>query len=157
MTDKNISFFSSPIGYLRIVTHENFVTGLSFHEGKESQMPPASDPLHREVHKQLQEYFQKNRTSFRLPLQPGGSSFQKKVWEKLQDIPCGQTITYLQLAELLGDPKAVRAVGRANGQNPLAILIPCHRVIGAGGKLTGYGGGIHRKKWLLRHEGALLL
>lgn len=157
MTVKNISFFSSPIGYLRIVTNKNFVTGLSFHEEKKSEMPPANDTLHRRIHEQLHNYFRGNPTSFRLPLQPEGTSFQRSVWEKLLDIPCGQTITYLQLAKRLGDPKKVRAVGRANGQNPIALLIPCHRVIGAGGKLTGYGGGIHRKKWLLRHEGALLL
>ena len=94
---------------------------------------------------------------FDLPLAPVGTPFQQRVWTALLNIPHGVTISYGELATRLGDPKASRAVGLANGRNPISIIIPCHRVIGANGNLTGYGGGLDRKEWLLRHEGALLL
>jgi len=106
---------------------------------------------------QLHEYFDRRRTVFDLPLAPVGTPFQQRVWTALLDIPHGVTISYGELATRLGDPKASRAVGLANGRNPISIVIPCHRVIGANGNLTGYGGGLDRKEWLLRHEGALLL
>jgi methylated-DNA-[protein]-cysteine S-methyltransferase len=87
----------------------------------------------------------------------GGTEFERKVWHELRAIPCGITISYGELARRLGNPNLMRAVGLANGKNPIAVIVPCHRVIGADGKLTGYGGGLHRKEWLLRHEGALLI
>jgi methylated-DNA-[protein]-cysteine S-methyltransferase len=93
----------------------------------------------------------------KLPVETTGTSFQQTVWRALRDIPCGQTISYAELAQRIGRPPAVRAVGLANGANPASIVVPCHRVIGANGSLTGYGGGIERKRWLLRHEGALLI
>src|SRR5262249_24110328 len=89
-----------------------------------------------------------------LPVETGGTPFQRDVWSALRNIPCGRTISYAQLAAIIGRPKAVRAVGLANGSNPIGVVVPCHRVIGADGSLTGYGGGIERKRWLLRHEGA---
>ena len=98
---------------------------------------------------QLKNYFTGKILAFNIPLNPEGTNFQKKVWEELLKIPYGETITYMELAVRLGDPKAIRAVGTANGRNPIAILIPCHRVIGAGNKLTGYAGGIWRKKHCL--------
>ncbi len=101
---------------------------------------------------QLQEYFEGTRDSFSLKLSPNGTEFQKRVWDALQDIPYGKTISYLELSKTLGDVKAIRAVAAANGKNPLWIVIPCHRVIGSDGSLTGYAGGLHRKKWLLDHE-----
>ncbi len=101
---------------------------------------------------QFQEYFEGKRKYFDLKLNPKGTEFQKKVWEALQEIPYGKTISYLELSKRLGDPKAIRAVAAANGKNPLWIVIPCHRVIGSNGDLTGYAGGLHRKKWLLEHE-----
>jgi len=101
---------------------------------------------------QLQEYFDGQRESFSLKLSPNGTDFQKRVWDALQDIPYGKTISYLELSKTLGDVKAIRAVAAANGKNPLWIVIPCHRVIGSDGSLTGYAGGLHRKKWLLDHE-----
>jgi methylated-DNA-[protein]-cysteine S-methyltransferase len=104
---------------------------------------------------QLDEYFGGTRTSFDLPLAPSGSTFELSVWELLRAIPPGQTASYGDLARKLGDPTLARAVGRANGQNPLPIVVPCHRVIGADGSLVGFGGGIERKRWLLEHEGAL--
>lgn len=101
---------------------------------------------------QLGEYFAGQRTTFDLPLEPDGTAFERSVWEELTRIPYGQTISYGQLAHRLGNPKAVRAVGRANGQNPISIIIPCHRVIGASGQLVGYGGGLDRKRFLLDLE-----
>ncbi len=102
---------------------------------------------------QLDEYFQQRRRTFDLPLRPEGTDFQRKVWAALQTIPYGTTITYGQLAERIGNPAAVRAVGRANGVNPIPVIIPCHRVIGAGGALTGFGGGLPLKEALLHLEG----
>ena len=101
---------------------------------------------------QLNEYFEGTRTSFDLLLNPKGTKFQQKVWTKLLDIPFGKTTSYLEQSKRVGDVKAIRAVASANGKNPIAIIIPCHRVIGSNGSLTGYAGGLWRKKWLLDHE-----
>jgi AraC family transcriptional regulator of adaptative response/methylated-DNA-[protein]-cysteine methyltransferase len=106
------------------------------------------------VQSELQEYFDGNRKNFTGPLHTLGTDFQKSVWKTLQDIPFGQTCSYKQQAIALGNPKAIRAVASANGSNPISIIIPCHRVIGSDGSLTGYGGGLHRKKWLLDYEKA---
>lgn len=102
--------------------------------------------------RQLQEYFEGTRNQFDLKLNPEGTEFQKKVWKQLQTIPFGKTISYLELSQQLGDTKAIRAVANANVKNPLWIIIPCHRVIGSNGSLTGYAGGLQRKQWLLKHE-----
>lgn len=104
---------------------------------------------------QLQDYFAGKRQVFDFALAPQGTSFQKKVWNELKNIPFGKTISYLDLAKRLGDPKVIRAAASANGKNPLPIVIPCHRVIGSDGSLTGYAGGLWRKKWLLEHEGII--
>lgn len=101
---------------------------------------------------QLNEYFNGTRQQFSLKLNPEGTEFQKRVWNELLNIPYGKTLSYLQLTKQLGDAKAIRAVANANGKNPIWIIIPCHRVIGSDGSLTGYAGGLHRKKWLLEHE-----
>lgn len=101
---------------------------------------------------QLNEYFEGKRTQFDLQLNLTGTDFQKKVWDALLKIPHGKTCSYMELSKTLGDPKAIRAVAAANGKNPLWIIVPCHRVIGSDGSLTGYAGGLHRKKWLLDHE-----
>jgi methylated-DNA-[protein]-cysteine S-methyltransferase len=108
------------------------------------------------VESQLNEYFGGSRTTFDLPLEPSGTDFQLNVWELLRKIPYGVTTSYGELARRLGDPKASRAVGAANGANPIPIIVPCHRVVGSKGELTGFGGGIERKRWLLEHEGALI-
>lgn len=120
---------------------------------------PAPEPAwHRDegpfaqVCEQLTEYFAGNLQEFDVRLAPAGTEFQKKVWQELCRIPFGASISYGELAQRIGQPKASRAVGAANGQNPISIIVPCHRVIGANGTLTGYGGGIERKKWLLEHE-----
>jgi methylated-DNA-[protein]-cysteine S-methyltransferase len=111
--------------------------------------------LRNAIH-QLQEYFQGQRQSFSLPLAPPGTPFQQRVWQELQRIPFGTTLTYRELAQRLGMPQAARAVGHANGRNPLAIVIPCHRLIGSNGQLRGYAGGIALKQRLLQHEGIQL-
>ena len=98
------------------------------------------------------KYFSKKREAFSFNLQPSGTDFQKRVWNALVTIPYGKTVTYQHMANTLGDPKVIRAAASANGKNPIAIVIPCHRVIGSDGSLTGYAGGLHRKKWLLAHE-----
>lgn len=115
----------------------------------------STDPYLFGVINQLNEYFDGTRKKFNVPLDVEGTEFQKRVWKELQKIPYGKTISYKTLSEKLGDVKAVRAVGKANGQNPIAIIIPCHRVIGADGKLTGYAGGLDIKEKLLHLEGAL--
>lgn len=101
---------------------------------------------------QLKSYFKNERKCFDLKLNPEGTNFQKKVWQQLKTIPYGKTISYLQLAKQLGNTKVIRAAANANGKNPLCIIIPCHRVIGSNGSLTGYAGGLHRKQWLINHE-----
>ena len=118
-------------------------------ETEESQEIP---PELQEAVKQLQQYFQGKRQHFDLKLQPKGTDFQQKVWKELVKIPFGNTTSYLELSRKLGDVKAIRAVAAANGKNPLWIIVPCHRVIGSDGSLTGYAGGLHRKKWLLDFE-----
>src|SRR5437762_405142 len=103
----------------------------------------------------LADHFAGTRTTFDLPLDAGGTAFERRVWDALRTIPYGRTLSYSELARRLGDPRATRAVGAANGKNPIPIIVPCHRVIGANGALTGFGGGLDRKRWLLEHEGAL--
>jgi len=149
------SVYESPIGPLEIIIRDQALC--SIHFLNESTDDTNYVPLNSNIRKQLDEYFDHQSTTFDLPLSPEGTPFQLKVWKELQNVPYGTTITYGELSEQIGDTKAVRAVGRANGQNPIPIIIPCHRVIGQNQKLTGYAGGIERKKWLLRHEGALLL
>ena len=115
-------------------------------------MAAAAGPL-REARRQLEEYFAGHRREFDLPLRLHGTQFQRRVWDVLTEIPYGVTWSYGQLAKRIDHPNASRAVGLANGRNPISILVPCHRVIGANGSLTGYGGGLDRKQWLLAHEG----
>ncbi|MBK7212963.1 MAG: methylated-DNA--[protein]-cysteine S-methyltransferase [Bacteroidales bacterium] len=142
--------YDSPLGKLRISGSENGITEVIYlsDESLASEVPECLSNCVQ----QLKEYFEGKRIDFSVEVNPVGTDFQKRVWTELLNIPFGQTISYMQLAQRLGDPKAVRAVGHANGQNRINILIPCHRVIGSGGKLTGYGGGLWRKDWLLKHE-----
>jgi len=114
------------------------------------------NPILQLARRQLDEYFARTRTSFDLPLDAEGTAFERRVWDLLRAIPYGTTTSYGELARRLGEPKEARAVGAANGKNPIPIIVPCHRVIGANGDLTGFGGGLERKRWLLEHEGALL-
>ena len=151
----HVSHFKSPIGVLQLgFNSNNELTVAQFKE--EEQASHTSNGIGIEeiqiAIKQLTEYFGGQRTQFELKLAPEGTKFQKKVWEQLKQIPYGKTISYQKMANSLGDPKVIRAAASANGKNPIAIIIPCHRVIGSDGKLVGYAGGIHRKKWLLDHE-----
>lgn len=146
----------SPVGPLSIVVDdEGRLVELSFG----SRSPVSDSPAAGNgsiVAGQLREYFAGQRRSFELELAPRGTPFQLAVWNALQRIPYGHTISYGELARRIGKPAAVRAVGAANGANPIAVIVPCHRVIGSNGALTGYGGGIERKQWLLAHEGRRL-
>lgn len=141
----------SPIGLLTIEETDGAITALRF--GGETVSPPPT-PLLQRAAQQLTEYFAARRRRFDLPLRPQGTAFQQAAWSALCDIPYGQTRTYAQQAAAIGNPKACRAVGMANHCNPLPLFIPCHRVIGAGGKLTGYAGGLAVKRFLLELEQA---
>jgi methylated-DNA-[protein]-cysteine S-methyltransferase len=150
----------SPVGPLRLTGDGSSLTGvyLSPHRYGPGEFPDAArgtDPVLGEAARQLAAYFAGKLTEFELPLAPAGTAFRQRVWAELLTIPYGTTISYLDLARRVADERAVRAVGGANGRNPISIIIPCHRVIGANGSLVGYGGGLERKRWLLTHEGAL--
>lgn len=145
------AYYNSPIGFVKITGTEENIIGVDFIDSNPEQESELL-PLLENCIQQLDEYFHYKRQQFDVPVMPQGSSFQKRVWEKLKKIPYGTTCSYLQIARQIGNPRAIRAVGGANGKNPIAIIIPCHRVIGANGKLIGYGGGIWRKEWLLKHE-----
>lgn len=136
--------YQSPIGNLKLTTGGGFLKEMHFTE--EDSVRKSSDPVLKKAIRQLDEYFEGKRTDFDLPLMPDGTEFQKRVWDRLLKISFGSTLTYLELAKQLGDANVIRAVGRANGQNPIPVIIPCHRVIGSNGKLIGYGGGIERKR-----------
>ena len=145
----------SPIGPLGLIATEAGLTGVSFHA--HAFPSEGSSPILEEAVAQLASYFQGERTSFDLPLDVHGSEFQRRCWLALATIPYGQTVSYGEQARRLGyGPEKARAVGAANGQNPLPLVLPCHRVIGADGSLTGFGGGLPMKRFLLEHEGALL-
>jgi methylated-DNA-[protein]-cysteine S-methyltransferase len=145
-----VAYIQTPIGIAEIKGDENGLASVSV---LDTNKPIGTVPdVLESAAKQFQEYFEGTRTEFDLKLNPEGTDFQKKVWEALQEIPFGKTISYLDLSKQLGDVKAIRAVASANGKNPLWIVVPCHRVIGTNGDLTGYAGGLHRKKWLLEHE-----
>jgi methylated-DNA-[protein]-cysteine S-methyltransferase len=149
----NAIIHDSPVGPLTLVSDGGCLVGLHF----EGWNPPAgalhkSDALLTTTARQLDAYFAGRLKTFELPLAPRGTPFQQRVWLALRDIPFGETRSYGQLAAALGKPSAMRAVGAANGRNPIAIVVPCHRVIGADGSLTGFGGGIERKRVLLRLE-----
>lgn len=145
-----IAFINTPLGTAKIRGDENGVSVISIlHEGEISKTIPLEL---KEAVKQLQEYFDGKRQTFTFQTNPKGTDFQKKVWQELLKIPYGKTTSYLELSKKLGDVKAIRAVASANGKNPLWIVVPCHRVIGSDGSLTGYAGGLWRKQWLLEHE-----
>jgi len=147
---------ASPIGTLLLTGTQEGLTGIYMETGAATaaavQSAVRDTTRFTEVKRQLKEYFDGTRRTFDLTLLPEGTAFQKMVWDALRDIPYGTTISYQELANRIGAEKAVRAVGAANGANPIPIIIPCHRVIGADGSLTGYGGGIERKRWLLDLE-----
>ncbi|MGH7673103.1 MAG: methylated-DNA--[protein]-cysteine S-methyltransferase [Gemmatimonadales bacterium] len=158
----------TPLGDLVLTASDAAVTGVYFPTSRRGPPPtgssgwaqdsgqgPAGELLAR-ARRQLTEYFAHTRTTFDLPLEALGSAFEHRVWNALRTIPYGATTSYSELARRLGDVHATRAVGAANGKNPIPIIVPCHRVVGAKGELTGFGGGLERKRWLLEHEGALM-
>lgn len=150
---KNLFFHSTKIGKVGIVDNGECITELYFAKDRdENSLGTKETPLQKEAKKQLEEYFKGSRKDFNLPLDPKGTQFQKNVWKALETIPYGQTWSYKQVAEAVDSPKAYRAVGMANNRNPISIVIPCHRVIGANGKLVGYGGGLEIKRYLLDLE-----
>jgi len=144
------AYIKTPLGIAEIIGDANGIAVISIHdEGISSTTIPS---VLTEAVTQLNEYFNGNRHDFSFRLNPSGTDFQQKVWQELCNIPFGKTISYLDLSKKLGDVKAIRAVASANGKNPLWIAVPCHRVIGTDGSLTGYAGGLWRKKWLIEHE-----
>jgi methylated-DNA-[protein]-cysteine S-methyltransferase len=150
------SYVESPLCRIVVQGDGQFITGLHMPSHRHwSDIGPdwqeADEPFHA-IRQQLNEYFAGQRQEFDLPLKLAGTPFQQRVWQELVRIPFGKTITYAQLAQRVGKPTAFRAVGSANGRNPISIIVPCHRVIGADGTLTGYGGGVDRKQWLLDWE-----
>jgi methylated-DNA-[protein]-cysteine S-methyltransferase len=156
----------SPVGELLLTATADGLRGIQFAAGagrhrpdaewrRVEARPGAASSAMAAARAQLDAYFAGELTEFTVPLAAAGTPFQERVWAALRGIAFGETISYLELARRVGDPKAVRAVGGANGRNPIPVIVPCHRVIGADGSLTGFGGGIERKRWLLRHEGAL--
>ena len=152
---KNMIYYKSPIGNLIIMEEENAIIKLCFKEQEIINIKDIQEfetPLLKKAKKQLEEYFEGKRKKFDLALRLNGTSFQNKVWKALLDIPYGETRSYKDIAIAVGNEKACRAVGMANNKNPISIIIPCHRVVGANGKLVGYGGGLDKKEKLLNIE-----
>lgn len=157
--DTEIIYYNSPVGWLQLQASGNELQSLLFCETEkhkailpgEKITQPVS-PVLKETVKQLNAYFKGELIHFSIRLSPSGTVFQQTVWKALQQIPFGRTVSYLDLSKNISNPKAIRAVGTANGSNPIAIIIPCHRVIGSSGEMVGYGGDLWRKKWLLAHE-----
>lgn len=153
------AYIKTPLGIAKIVGDENGISVISvLDEGEVCSASSLSlgssiiPSILQEAISQINDYFEGKRTDFTFKLNPSGTEFQQKVWKGLLEIPFGKTMSYLELSKKLGDVKAIRAVASANGKNPLWIVVPCHRVIGTDGSLTGYAGGLWRKKWLLEHE-----
>ena len=154
MTELVSTYYHSPVGILKISGTDEYISEVSFHDktqmqkGRKKNLPPMI------IHclEQLIQYFNGERKVFELPLNQPGTKFQQEVWSNLLTIPYGKTISYLDLAKMIGDIKATRAVANANGKNNIAIIVPCHRVIGSNQDLVGYSGGLSKKRWLLEHE-----
>lgn len=146
-----IDYFQSPIGTIELAANDKALVSLVF---KDCSTPTQPHSILENAKHQLAEYFSGTRKRFELPLATPGTQFQQQVWQQLANIPFGETRTYRDIAVSLKNPKAVRAVGSANGKNPISIFVPCHRVIGSNGTLTGYAWGVERKAWLLEHEQA---
>jgi methylated-DNA-[protein]-cysteine S-methyltransferase len=147
------AYYSSPVGELIIESDNDKIITLGFlKDSKQEEIP---SPIIDQCKLELEEYFSGHRKFFSFEMELRGTDFQIKVWNELLNIPFGKTISYEELAIRVGNIKSIRAVGLANGQNPIAIVVPCHRVIGKSGELVGYGGGLDKKIWLLQHEGAI--
>ena len=147
----DVAYYKTPIGIAKIMGNKDGIVSVSVMDDKIAPTTDIPESL-QECVSQLDAYFQKKRKNFDVKLNPQGTDFQKKVWMELQKIPFAKTITYLEQSKKMKSVKAIRAIASANGRNPIWIIIPCHRVIGSDGSLTGYASGIWRKKWLLEHE-----
>jgi methylated-DNA-[protein]-cysteine S-methyltransferase len=162
MTGRNLilkSKLTTPVGELHVFASEKGIRGILWPESNltkfdidAKRVKPSESPIFENLSRQLEEYFSGKRRSFDLPLDPIGTEFQMSAWKALTEIPFGETRTYGQQAKIIGRPKAARAVGAANGKNPISIVVPCHRVIGKNGNLTGFAGGLCTKQKLLKHE-----
>ncbi|MDR3259443.1 MAG: methylated-DNA--[protein]-cysteine S-methyltransferase [Fusobacteriaceae bacterium] len=150
--EKYVYFYETIIGSVGIAANEEYITNLYFGKTPDKNLPIKETELIKNAFAELKEYLEGKRKKFELPLKAEGTDFQKMVWNALLNIPYGETKSYQDIAIEIGNPKACRAVGLANNRNPIAIFIPCHRVIGKNGKLVGYGGGIHNKEILLNLE-----
>lgn len=154
MSNLYYTYYQSPVGLLKIGGTDNYIAELSFVDNKDQVIhgePGISEVMHQ-CTEELIEFFNGKRKTFDIPVHQEGTAFQQKVWGELLNIPFGKTKSYLEIARALGDEKAIRAVAQTNGKNKIAIIVPCHRVIGSDKSLVGYGGGLWRKKWLLQHE-----
>ena len=146
-----IAYYRTPIGIVRITQTDEFISGISIRD-EEYEIAPAGTPLLQMAIDQLQEYFDGTRKTFDFPIKQPGTDFQQQVWQCLLNIEYGTTTTYLPQSQQMNNPLAIRAIAAANGKNNLWVVVPCHRVIGSNGSLTGYAGGLWRKQWLLQHE-----
>jgi methylated-DNA-[protein]-cysteine S-methyltransferase len=154
MQELYYTYYESPVGLLKIGGTDNFIAEISFIDNREQIAhgePGVSDMIHY-CTEQLIEYFTGRRKVFDIPVHQEGTDFQQRVWSQLLSVPFGKTASYLDMAKKLGDPKCIRAAAAANGKNQIAIIVPCHRIIGSDKSLVGYSGGMWRKKWLLQHE-----
>jgi len=151
MTKVYLAYFESEIGLVEVSGTETDITGVNFVEARHPDADGDSVAVQNCL-QQIAEYFRGERTTFDVPLVFEGTAFQQSVWQALLDVPFGKTASYGDIARAIGNPKAVRAVGGANAKNPISIIAPCHRIIGSDGSMTGYGGGLWRKEWLLAHE-----
>ncbi|HYE54750.1 MAG TPA: methylated-DNA--[protein]-cysteine S-methyltransferase [Chitinophagaceae bacterium] len=155
MEDRLTTYYHSPLGLIRVSGTRQYITEVHFMEEAEAAAAPqavAMGPLLIQCVEELIQYFNGQRRHFEVPVLQNGSEFQRRVWTELSSISYGKTISYLDLARRLGDPKVIRAAAAANGKNNIAIIVPCHRVIGSNQQLVGYASGLWRKKWLLQHE-----
>ncbi len=147
-----VAIVKTPLGFTKIEGDRDGLQSISILESPAEKESTVIPTILEDAVYQLKEYFDGIRTNFELKCNPQGTEFQKKVWQALSEVPYGKTMSYYELSRRIGSEKAIRAVAAANGKNPLWIIIPCHRIIGSDGSLTGYAGGLHRKKWLLDHE-----
>jgi methylated-DNA-[protein]-cysteine S-methyltransferase len=148
-----VAYYSNPLGLARITEEEGFITSISIKDDDHSTSDATEiTPVLQQAISQLDEYFAGKRLVFDFPIKQAGTDFQQTVWQQLQTIAYGKTISYGKMSEQMGNPLAIRAIAAANGKNNLWVVVPCHRVIGADGTLTGYAGGLWRKQWLLEHE-----
>lgn len=150
--NKYITYLRSPIGQIKLTGDETSVNSILFVFDDTEMEEENPNSVLKECKAQLSQYFSGKRNEFDIPIMQEGTEFQQKVWNELLKIPYGKTVSYNFIAESLGDKKSIRAVGAANGRNQISIIVPCHRVIGSNGSLTGYAGGLWRKKWLIKHE-----